>query len=92
MNNKLETNGMSSDVKISPKFFESLKKLLVIEEKQEYVLGIDFGNGISKQMKGTLKPDFRKLYKRKKKGKKYKFFKTKSIHISEFIFVGTEVI
>ena len=63
------------------------------EENSEYILGVDYGNGISKQIKGQFYVNVHYRYKKHKKGKKYKYFKVgKALPLSSLEFIGNEVV
>ena len=69
-----------SDLELSFKINdEQFKKILptTIDAESEYTLGVDYGNGISKQIKGQFYVNVHYRYKKHKKGKKYKYFKVK---------------
>lgn len=55
------------------------------------MLGIDYGNGNLIQVEGYFKANINAMYKRKKKGKKCKFFKTESIPFCEMTFIGERI-
>lgn len=64
-----------------------------IDENDEYILGIDYGNGVSKQIKGQFYVKIHDRYKKRKKGKKYKYFKIKGmLSLSSLEFIGNEVV
>ena len=64
-----------------------------IDENSEYILGVDYGNGMSKQIKGRFYVNVHCRYKKHKKGKKYKYFKVKEyLPLSSLEFVGNEVV
>lgn len=64
-----------------------------IDANSEFVLGIDYGNGVSKQIKGQFDVNVHYRYKKHKKGKKYKYFKVKRcLPLSSLEFVGNEVV
>lgn len=80
------------DCNFSDNFINQLKQLSIIEEKKKYVVGIDCGNGKSIQVEGFFKPRLCLLYKRKKCGKKYKFYKTASFPLHEMEFIGERIV
>lgn len=62
-----------------------------IDANSEFVLGIDYGNGVSKQIKGHFYLKINDRYKKRKKGKKYKYFKIKGLlPLSSLEFIGNE--
>lgn len=61
-------------------------------ENQKYIVGIDYGNGNSIQVIGSFKANIHSLFKKIKKGKKYKNYKTKYINLVDISFVGEKVI
>lgn len=64
-----------------------------IDAESEYVLGIDYGNGVSKQIKGQFYVNVHNRYQKRKKGKKYKYFKVgKALPLSSLEFIGSEVV
>lgn len=64
-----------------------------IDAESEYVLGIDYGNGVSKQIKGQFYVNVHYRYKKHKKGKKYKYFKVgKALPLSSLEFICSEVV
>lgn len=64
-----------------------------IDAEAEYILGVDYGNGNSKQIKGQFYVNVHYRYKKRKKGKKYKYFKVgKALPLSSLEFVGNEVV
>lgn len=72
-----------------------LAKLLPtsIDAEAEYILGVDYGNGNSKQIKGQFYVNVHYRYKKHKKGKKYKYFKVgKVLPLSNLEFIGNEVV
>lgn len=72
-----------------------LAKLLPtsIDANSEYILGVDYGNGISKQIKGQFYINAHCRYKKHKKGKKHKYFKVKGcLPLSSLEFIGSEVV
>ena len=72
-----------------------LAKLLPtsIDAEAEYILGVDYGNGNSKQIKGQFYVNVHYRYKKHKKGKKYKYFKVgKALPLSSLEFIGNEVV
>ena len=72
-----------------------LAKLLPtsIDAEAEYILGVDYGNGNSKQIKGQFYVNVHYRYKKHKKGKKYKYFKIKGmLPLSSLEFIGNEVV
>lgn len=72
-----------------------LAKLLptTIDAEAEYILGVDYGNGNSKQIKGQFYVNVHYRYKKHKKGKKYKYFKVgKALPLSSLEFIGSEVL
>ena len=72
---------------------EQLAKIVPtrIDENSEYILGIDYGNGVSKQIKGQFYVKIHDRYKKHKKGKKYKYFKIKGLlPLSSLKFIGNE--
>ena len=72
-----------------------LAKLLPtsIDANSEYILGVDYGNGNSKQIKGQFDVNVHYRYKKRKKGKKYKYFKVgKALPLSSLEFIGNEVV
>lgn len=72
-----------------------LSKLLptTIDENSEYILGVDYGNGNSRQIKGRFYIKIHDRYKKHKKRKKYKYFKVKEyLPLSSLEFVGNEVV
>ena len=85
-----------SDLELSFKINdEQFKKILptTIDAESEYTLGVDYGNGISKQIKGQFDVNVHYRYKKHKKGKKYKYFKVKRcLPLSSLEFVGNEVV
>ena len=85
-----------SDLELSFKINnEQFKKILptTIDAESEYVLGVDYGNGMSKQIKGQFYINVHCRYKKHKKGKKYKYFKVKEyLSLSSLEFVGNEVV
>lgn len=85
-----------SDLELSFKINdEQFKKILptTIDAESEYVLGVDYGNGMSKQIKGQFYVNVHCRYKKHKKGKKYKYFKVKEyLPLSSLEFVGNEVV
>lgn len=88
----MKEDTFSFDVDISDDFIEEMNKLFEIKENEEYVVGLDCGNGKSIQVKGHFKVNTNALYKRKKVGKRYKFYKTYSFPFSEMTFIGNEII
>ena len=83
----------SLDVEFTEEGLEMLKQLLpTTETLTEITMGLDIGNGKSIQATGSL-VNINFEYKRKKKGKKYKLFK--SVHppylIMQFISKNLEV-
>ncbi len=88
----MKEDTFSFDVDISDDFIEKMNKLSEINENKEYVVGFDCGNGKSMQVKGYFKVNTNALYKRKKVGKRYKFYKTFSFPFSEMAFIGNEII
>ena len=82
----------SFDLNTNDELWDKLKDLCEIKENQKYTIGLDYGNGKSIQVEGKFKVKINNLYKRKKKGKRYKFFKTYSFPFSELEFVGEKVI
>ncbi len=83
----------SFDVEFTDETIENLKKILSTSKiSNELTIGIDYGNGKSIQATGSL-VNINFEYKRKKKGKKYKLFK--SVHppylIMQFISKNLEV-
>lgn len=50
-----------------------------IDAETEYILGVDYGNGNSKKIKGQFYVNVHYRYKKHKKGKKYKYFKINTI-------------
>lgn len=90
MNNEFS---QSFQVKLSDEAIENLKKIIKpLEPAKELIIGIDYGNGTSIQAAGNF-VNINFEYKRKKKGKKYKLFK--SVHppylIMQFISKNLEV-
>lgn len=85
-----------SDLELSFKINgEQLKKILptTIDAESEYTLGVDYGNGMSKQIKGQFYVNVHCRYKKHKKGKKYKYFKVKEyLPLSSLEFVGNVVV
>lgn len=85
-----------SDLELSFKINdEQFKKILptTIDAESEYVLGVDYGNGMSKQIKGQFYVKIHDRYKKHKKGKKYKYFKIKGmLPLSSLEFIGNEVV
>lgn len=85
-----------SDLELSFKINdEQFKKILptTIDAESEYVLGVDYGNGISKQIKGQFYINAHCRYKKHKKGKKHKYFKVKGcLPLSSLEFIGSEVV
>lgn len=85
-----------SDLELSFKINdEQFKKILptTIDAESEYVLGVDYGNGMSKQIKGQFYVNVHCRYKKHKKGKKYKYFKIKGmLPLSSLEFIGNEVV
>ena len=85
-----------SDLELSFKINdEHFKKKLptTIDAESEYTLGVDYGNGISKQIKGQFYVNVHYRYKKRKKGKKYKYFKVgKALPLSSLEFIGNEVV
>ena len=72
-----------------------LAKILptTIDANSEYILGVDYGNGNSKQIKGQFYVNVHYRYKKHKKGKKYKYFKIKGmLPLSSLEFIGNEVV
>lgn len=64
-----------------------------IDAEAEYILGVDYGNGNFKQIKGQFYVNVHYRYKKHKKGKKYKYFKIKGmLPLSSLEFVGNEVV
>lgn len=64
-----------------------------IDAEAEYILGVDYGNGNSKQIKGQFYVNVHYRYKKRKKGKKYKYFKVgKALPLSSLEFIGNEVV
>lgn len=88
----MKEDTFSFDCDISDDFIEKLKEFFEIKENNEYVVGLDCGNGKSIQVKGHFKVNTNALYKRKKVGKRYKFYKTYSFPFSEMTFIGNEII
>ena len=65
----------SFEFELSDESVENLKKIIALEKTNEITLGIDYGSGKIIQVTGNL-VNINFEYKRKKKGKKYKLFKT----------------
>lgn len=89
---ELNPNDLELSFKIND---EQFKKILptTIDAESEYVLGVDYGNGMSKQIKGQFYVNVHCRYKKHKKGKKYKYFKVKEyLPLSSLEFVGNEVV
>lgn len=63
-----------------------------IYQDKKYILGIDYGNDKSIQVVGTFKVNIHALFKKRKVGKKYKYYKTKYIEIIDIRFIGERVI
>ena len=64
-----------------------------IDAETEYILGVDYGNGTSKQIKGQFYVNVHCRYKKHKKGKKHKYFKVKGcLPLSSLEFIGSEVV
>ena len=64
-----------------------------IDAETEYILGVDYGNGNSKQIKGQFYVNVHCRYKKDNKGKKYKYFKVKEyLPLSSLEFIGNEVV
>lgn len=83
----------SFDVEFTDETTENLKRILSTSKiSNELTIGFDYGNGKSIQATGSL-VNINFEYKRKKKGKKYKLFK--SVHppylIMQFISKNLEV-
>ena len=85
-----------SDLELSFKINdEQFKKILpkTIDAEAEYILGVDYGNGNLKQIKGQFYVNVHYRYKKHKKGKKYKYFKVgKALPLSSLEFIGNEVV
>ena len=85
-----------NDLELSVSFDgNQLAKILPtsIDANSEYILGVDYGNGNSKQIKGQFYVNVHYRYKKHKKGKKYKYFKIKGmLPLSSLEFVGNEVV
>lgn len=83
---------LSFSCNISEDFIQKLKQLSEIKENDEYILGIRTKSNNLVKFRGTIKADIHSLFKKKKKGKKYKFFKTKYISLKDlkFIFKGVK--
>lgn len=75
---------------ISEEFMQELKQLSEIKEKDEYILGVRTKDNNLIRLKGNIKADIHSLFKKRKKGNKYKYFKTKYITLKDlkFIFRG----
>ena len=84
------------DLELSVSLDENqLAKLLPtsIDAEAEYILGVDYGNGNSKQIKGQFYVNVHYRYKKQKKGKKYKYFKVGEVlPLSSLEFIGNEVV
>ena len=64
-----------------------------IDAEAEYILGVDYGNGNFKQIKGQFYVNVHYRYKKHKKGKRYKYFKIKGmLPLSSLEFAGNEVV
>ena len=64
-----------------------------IDASSEYILGVDYGNGNFKQIKGQFYINAHYRYKKHKKGKKYKYFKVGNVlPLSSLEFIGNEVV
>lgn len=88
----MENLELDLDSKGTKKFFEDLIALSTIEENKKYPINIDYGNGKSIQVIGYFKSSIKSRYRRKKRGKKYKYFKTKFLNIWEIQFIGNKII
>ena len=85
-----------NDLELSVSFDgNQLAKILPtrIDANSEYILGVDYGNGNSKQIKGQFYVNVHYRYKKRKKGTKYKYFKVGEVlPLSSLEFIGNEVV
>lgn len=81
----ISTNGVKH-------FIKKLKKISPIEETEKYSIMIDYGNGKSIQVIGQFKASIKARYRRLKRGKRYKYFKTEFLNICELEFIGNKII
>ena len=80
------------DCEYSDEFIKKVNQLREIQYDKKYIIGIDYGNDKSLQVEGYFKINMHRLFKKRKCGKKYKYFKNKLLPFTVLEFFGERVV